>query len=161
MVNKSCYTPDVFSKINICLLILLLFFINNGCKSSQTISQGVTGKVLWFEGNLMPGPDKNRNPGRPIQRDIYFYAPTRASQCGKVNGVFYKDVRTKLIRKVTASEEGAFQVKLDPGTYSVFVADPNGLFASRFDENGIINPVKVLEGQVTSIVLRINYKAAY
>jgi hypothetical protein len=47
-------------------------------------------------------------------------------------------------------------VKLAPGTYSVFVQEPEGLFANLFQQNRI-NPVVVKSRQYTWISITIEY----
>jgi hypothetical protein len=56
---------------------------------------------------------------------------------------------------------GRFIVALEPGTYSVFVKEPDGLFANRFDQAGIINPVTIDRNELVNILIKVDYKAAY
>jgi len=128
---------------------------------SRTISEGITGRVLWFEGDLMPGIDKEPIEGIPVTREIYIYAPIHTNQAEIVDYVFYQNIQTPLIKKVTSDENGNFRAKLKPGSYSLFVKEPKGLFANRYDEYGYVNLIKVNEKEVTDIVIRIDYKAAY
>jgi hypothetical protein len=48
-----------------------------------------------------------------------------------------------LIRKIKTDKTGSFKANLDPGKYSIFVQEEDGLFANVFDGEGFINPVTV------------------
>lgn len=141
--------------------VLLLILVLSACTANRPIRQGIKGQVLWFEGDLMPGIDKKPVEGKPVIREIYFYAPTHTSQAREIEYVFYSDIKTNLIATTESDEEGRFSIRLEPGTYSVFVKEPRGLFANRYNEFGLINPVKVMPNEVSEIDLRIDYEAAY
>jgi len=128
---------------------------------SQGVSQGISGQVLWYEGDLMPGFDKEPAVGKPIQREIHIYGETKMEQADVQDGGFYSNIKTELIQKISSDEDGKFIVALEPGTYSVFVKEPKGLFASRFDQSGIINPVTITTNQLVSMLIKVDYKAAY
>jgi len=131
------------------------------CNLQRPVSQGIVGRVQWFEGNLMPGIGKEPVVGTPVKREIYIYQATRSSQTEMHNQVFYIDIETKLAKKLWTDENGNFRVRLEPGKYSVFTREPQGFFANRFSEGGYINPVEVREGEMTDILIRIDYMAAY
>ncbi len=128
---------------------------------SQGISQGMAGQVLWYEGDLMPGIDKEPAVGKPIKREIYVYNATKMEQADLLDGSLYSNIKTELIQKTISDEDGKFIVALEPGTYSVFVKEPQGLFASRFDQSGIINPVVIGDNELVRIIIRVDYQAAY
>ncbi len=128
---------------------------------SQGVSQGISGQVLWYEGDLMPGIDKEPAVGKPIQREIYIYRATKMEQAEVYDGGFYSNIKTELVQKTSSDEDGKFIVALEPGTYSVFVKEPKGLFANRFDQSGIINPVTIGQNELVNITIRVDYKAAY
>lgn len=128
---------------------------------SQGIAQGISGLVLWYEGDLMPGIDKEPVEGKPIQREIYIYWATTMEQAEVHEGTFYSDISTELVLTTSSDEDGKFIVALDPGTYSVFVKESQGLFANRFDQGGIINPVTISQNELVSLSIRVDYKAAY
>ena len=131
----------------------------------NTIKQGILGTVVVREGNLMPAPSRNGKPqsaqrGKPSNRELLIYELTNLSQV-KVNGTFYSEVQTKPVAKVTAGADGIFQVFLKPGRYSVFSQEPQGLFANRFDGDGNIFPVEVVEDRLTLVEFVIDYNASY
>lgn len=128
---------------------------------SQGISQGISGQVLWYEGDLMPGFGKEPAVGKPIQREIFIYRSTKMVQAEVLDGGFYSNIKTELVKKISSDEEGKFIVALEPGTYSVFVKEPQGLFARRFDQSGVINPVTITANELVSILIKVDYKAAY
>jgi hypothetical protein len=128
---------------------------------NQGVSQGISGLVLWYEGDLMPGIDKEPAVGKPIQREIFIYGATKMQQAEVLEGRFYSNIETELVQKTSSDEEGKFIVALEPGTYSVFVKEPQGLFASRFDQSGIINPVTITTNELVSMLIKVDYKAAY
>jgi hypothetical protein len=128
---------------------------------SQGVSQGVSGTVLWYEGDLMPGMDKKPVEGLPIQREIHIYELTNLNQAKIREDYFYYELETRLVQKVTSNEEGKFIVALDPGTYSLFVKEPKGLFANKFDQNGHLNPITIQPNELITLRIRVDYQAAY
>jgi hypothetical protein len=130
-------------------------------------SQGITGKIVWLEGNLMPAIGDTtmaqRMAGRPVQRTIYIYEPTVGDETEKTQdaGMFYSKIHTKLVKKVNTDGKGTFRIVLPPGKYSVFVLEEKGFFANIFDGEGYINPVIVEAGKFTEMVIKVNYMAFY
>ncbi|EMR04121.1 hypothetical protein [Cesiribacter andamanensis] len=141
----------------------------NSC-DSDTVKQGLSGQVIWVEGNQMPGiiddtaPSPSPSPERPqprgIEREVHIYALTKTSQA-QANGVFYSNLQTELVKTVRTNEEGNFTVALPQGSYSVFVQEEEGLFANLMDGEGNINPVTVSKDSLSTLTIEVNYKAAY
>ena len=153
---------------NLKILSLILFVPLSiiSCKTPQSmlsegVSQGITGQVIWYEGDLMPGIGKEPAEGKPIQREILIYEATSPHQAEVHEGQFYSGLKSKLVQKAISDEDGRFIVALEPGTYSVFVKEPDGLFANRFDQAGIINPVTINRNELVNILIKVDYKAAY
>lgn len=144
------------------LLSFLLILVFMSCKSGQAqkIEQGITGKVLWFEGNMMPGPNTKVNEGKPVEREIHIYEVV-AMDAAHREGDLYKEIPSKLVTTVKSDENGDFSVSLPVGRYSLFTKEEEGLFANSFDGEGNINPVTVKKGEVTEVKIDINYKAFY
>ncbi|MBX2843555.1 MAG: carboxypeptidase regulatory-like domain-containing protein [Flammeovirgaceae bacterium] len=164
-INKF---PVLASKV---IIIALLLFCFSGCKKSRLKSgsdsqvateqgQGISGKVLWFEGNLMPGPDKKIPGGKPIEKEILIYELTNRNQTD-FDGQFFSNIKTQLISQIKSDEKGQFKISLPIGNFSLFVKEKEGLFANSFDGNGNINPIGVKEGEFTLLTIKIDYKAAY
>jgi hypothetical protein len=123
-------------------------------------AQGITGKVIWVTGNQMPGPGVQRTAPEGIRRTIWIYEATRTEQAEQT-GAFFKNVSTRLIRKVKSRRNGTFRVKLPPGRYTLFVQEKNGLFANQWDGNGCIQCVAVVARNWTTCEIRVDYTAAY
>jgi hypothetical protein len=139
------------------LTFLLLLII---CSTVLSQQQGICGKVVWLEGNQMPGPGAKPTKPAGIVREVYIYEAVTTQQCTEENG-FYKNIKTPLVAKVKSRKDGSFKVKLKPGIYSVFVKEQEGLWANLFDGEGRINPITVSDKNWTTIVFEVNYKAAF
>lgn len=153
---------------NLKILSLLLFvpLLIISCRTPQSmfsdgVSQGISGQILWYEGDLMPGIGKEPAEGKPIQREILIYEATSPDLAKVHEGQFYSDLTSKLVQQANSDEDGKFIVALEPGTYSIFVKEPEGLFANRFDQAGIINPVTIKRNELVNILIKVDYKAAY
>lgn len=153
---------------NLKILSLLLFvpLLIISCRTPQSmfsdgVSQGISGQILWYEGDLMPGIGKEPAEGKPIQREILIYEATSPDLAEVHEGQFYSGLKSKLVQKAISDEDGRFIVALEPGTYSVFIKEPEGLFANRFDQAGIINPVTIKRNELVNILIKVDYKAAY
>jgi hypothetical protein len=104
--------------------------------------QGIKGKVFLDNANQLPSPDRKSDPEFGVQRDVLIYNVTTTSQA-KQNGTSFTDITTTLVMKLTTRADGSFKVKLEPGTYSVFVQQGDALYANLFDAQNRINPVTV------------------
>lgn len=145
------------------ILGLMFFsFTSMTCSSvkQNQAKQGIKGKVLWFEGNQMPGFDKTPDPGKGIAREIHIYEATQHND-GIADGAFYSRLNTRLIAIAKSDKSGKFEITLPVGEYSLLVKEEAGLFANIFDMSNRINPVKVEAGKFTEITISVNYKAAY
>jgi len=122
--------------------------------------QGIKGKVEWISGNQMPGPDRPATKPQGIKREIWIYQATRIDDA-TMDGVFFSNISTPLIRKVKSKKNGCFKVNLPAGEYSLFIQENQGLFANRFDGQNRINCVNVKPGEFSEISIRVDYEAAY
>lgn len=128
-----------------------------GCVS---IKQGIEGQVQWVSGNQMPGPDKKPAPTQGIEREIYIYELLSLDDVESKDG-FISRVNKPLIKIVQSNPEGNFLVHLDPGTYSILIKEPQGLFANRFDQQNHIHPITVKKHEMVKITVVVDYEAAY
>lgn len=141
--------------------ILIIPVALAACKRSAAQSgTGISGKVLWFEGNLMPGPDTDIPEGLPVEREVWIYEATPLSKTSNTPPLF-TNIESELVTKVKSDSTGNFQTSLPPGKYSLFTKEENGFFANRMDGENIINPVTVEAEKSSHIIIRIDYKAAY
>lgn len=122
--------------------------------------QGIKGKVEWISGNQMPGPDRPASKPTGIKREIWIYQATTLDHVS-MDGVFFSDIQTVLVKKVKSGKKGCFKAKLPSGDYSLFSREKNGLFANRFDGLNRINCITVKPGEFTEITIRVDYEAAY
>ncbi|MEQ9442815.1 MAG: N-acetylmuramoyl-L-alanine amidase [Cyclobacteriaceae bacterium] len=132
---------------------------------TNSIHQGITGQVRWYEGNLMPTIVKDTandqsHKGEAVQRTLQIYELTQQDQATEQSG-FFHDLQTKQVATVATDAEGRFQLALPPGQYSLLVEEEQGLFANRFDGEGHIAPITVQTDSVTRIDIKIDYKAVY
>ena len=140
------------------LFLILISFQSTDLAVCQR--HGIKGTVEWISGDQMPGPDKPESPVMGIQREIWIYEPVFYTNTN-VDGVFFFEIPTRLVKKVTSKSNGRFKVKLPPGEYSIFVMEEKGLFANSFDSQNRINCVKVTHGKMTEISIRVDYEAVY
>jgi hypothetical protein len=139
-------------------LIILLLTLSVQVLYAQ---QGIKGKIEWISGNQMPGPDKQLTATKPIVREIFIYEATSTKQAASESGIFFSNITTKLIKTVKSKKSGNFCVKLPPGTYSIFVKEPLGLYANSFDSSGYIQCVTVKPNEYTQVSILVNYEAVY
>lgn len=149
--------------------ILALTTLLTSCNKSmnaqdnKVVKQGIAGRLIWLEGNLMPSIEQegqNAPAGQPVQREVHIYEVTKTSQADQHEN-FYSNIQTNLVKVVMSEKNGFFKASLEPGQYSLFVKEPKGLFANLFDGYGHIMPVEVIEDEVTEVTIKINYMAAY
>ncbi len=120
---------------------------------------GISGKVIEVSGNQMPGVQNKPQP-KSIRREICIFELTKEAQATKQNN-FYKQVTTHSVAKTKSKEDGTFIIYLKPGKYSVFIKEKEGLFANAIDGEGYINPIVVEAQKITTVNIRVDYKAAY
>jgi len=140
------------------LSIVILFLSFSFSVNAQ--KQGISGKVFWLSANQMPGPGMNLTPQQGAPREILIYKVATLQDVTK-KGNFFSEIKTELVKKTYSDIEGSFKVKLAPGEYSVFVKEPQGLFANSFDKDNKINPIIVKSGKFSWITINIDYEAAY
>jgi len=109
----------------------------------------------------MPGTGKSLIPGSPVKRMVYVYELTNRKYASSERGIFYSELKTRLIKKTRSNSSGRFSTVLPVGKYSILVMEDGRLFSNILDGDGNINPVEVKEGMVSEIQININYKAAY
>jgi hypothetical protein len=125
-----------------------------------SIKQGIEGKLIWVEGNQMPGPDRKPAPAQGVVREVYIY-PLLSMSDVKIEGVFVSEVNQKPIIKIQSHQNGNFAVNLPPGEYSILIKEADGFFVNSFDSQNHLNPVLVKSRGVTRMEIIINYRASY
>lgn len=146
------------------LMLVLSFFFFTGCKwGSQfvpTISQGVWGRVEFWEGNFQPG-----EPGGKItyvKRTILFFEKTTLNSVvqDSCDPRFFLVVNSQLVGSTESNRDGYFQIHLPEGEYSVFVWEKDRYYANLTDGNYIF-PVRGEKDKLTEILIVIDYLAYY
>lgn len=137
------------------ILILLAFSF-----LSYAQKQGIRGQVFWLSGNQMPGPGKALSPQQGAIREIHIYNAASMKDNPSPNG-FFSSISSVFVTSVVSEKDGTFKVRLEPGRYSVFVKEQNGLFANLFDGEGCINCVIVKPKEFAWITITVDYEAAY
>jgi hypothetical protein len=145
-------------KISVVLSGILFLIVTASTLYGQR--QGIRGQVFWVSGNQMPGPGKSASPQLGIQREIYIHNVTTVEKENQV-GPFFNEVKSEFVTKVLSKPDGSFKVKLPPGEYSVFVKEPNGLFANLVEGDGKINPVSIPLKRFVWMTITIDYEAVY
>lgn len=151
-----------FSTAFLCSLIL---FIALSCKmrnhNESALPQGVFGRVIVSEGNMMPGPDKKQTHQKGFPATVLIYGVATAGQAVG-QGPLYTAVNRPLIAKIKTDSAGFFRCKLKPGSYSVFTLEKGKyLFASLSNEKGEIAPISIIANQFLEYNIEVNYKAVY
>lgn len=153
--------------------LILFALLLSGCEKDkglpeanqgqQTIQQGVSGTLLFREGNCMPIINPDECKEYPVKRKVYIFEAAKqndAVPAGSDPG-FYSSVNTGLVTIVESNSTGFFQVVLDPGHYSLFIKEENKLWANGFDGQGYFTPVTITENSVSERNIVIDYKAVY
>lgn len=130
---------------------------------SQTINQGITGRITEVTGNQMPTKDLQPGSRKGVLTTVYIYEPTNVSQVTPVNGspAEYTAIRTKQVASVTTDSTGQFTVALPTGAYSVFISYKNRFYANLFDSQNNIALFKVEENKLTTANLTISASARF
>ncbi len=131
--------------------------------NNVTITQGIWGRVRFWEGDFMPSIGGNSSGTiTPVEREVCVFEATRFdSVVGAGDGRFFKHIMTKFVARVQSNASGYYQVSLPPGKYSVFIVEGSLYYANGTDSAGHLVPGVVTAGAVTEVPVDINYKAAY
>ncbi|MCC5928151.1 MAG: carboxypeptidase regulatory-like domain-containing protein [Cyclobacteriaceae bacterium] len=122
--------------------------------------QGISGSIYWFQGNMMPGPDRPAVRGQGVVREIYIL-PLVKSQDLTGQGPLYAEIPFEPVAVVRSDESGKFFAILEPGIYSVFTREADGWYANLTDGQMRVHPVEVVQGTFTNVKIEINYMAFY
>ncbi|MGB3619497.1 MAG: carboxypeptidase regulatory-like domain-containing protein [Catalinimonas sp.] len=129
------------------------------------LQQGLRGVILYREGNLMPGPDMDADAaaGRPVVREVVVHPLTSYGDVTRDGDepTFFTAIATERIATLRSDSTGCFQVSLPVGSYSLFVREGDRYYANRFDGDGMIFPVRVVEDEVTAVEFSIDWDATY
>ena len=131
-------------------------------KNTSCTRSGLKGYVYLVKGNQMPSPDKLPSKPAGLETELYIHALTSLSDVTREGtSAFYNEVKTALITVAKTDADGAFSVKLPPGTYSLFVKKDGKYYSNMFDGNNNIFPVEVTTGKMTEVDFKADYDAVY
>ena len=125
-----------------------------------TINQGLWGDVWFWKGDFMP---VGFGTICQVKRTIYIYDLTHENDIVRTEPYtsFYSTISTHLVTTVESDSTGFFQIKLNPGSYSIFVMEDNSYYSNLFDGDGAIFPVNIQSGKVAEIRFDITYDATF
>ena len=150
----------MYKIISIVFVAALMFTSCAASRTSSSLDQGIRGKVVWVEGNQMPGPGRKTNVGAPVVRELLIYEVLKMNELERKGSLFVEPTEKPVII-VKSDESGNFEATLPVGVYSILTREEDGLFANSFDGDNNVMPVEVLEGEYTEVNITINYKAVY
>ena len=108
----------------------------------------------------MPGPDMPRTEPQPVQRTLIICKAVSMNELEGSAPMF--EIPSNLILKsVETDKSGSFRTGLQPGTYSIFTKEEGGYFANSFDGQNRVNVVEVRNGEVSDLLIKVDYKASY
>jgi hypothetical protein len=142
-------------------LCLASWLAGNGEQTLQPI-QGIEGHVFLIAGNQMPSPDHKPPAPQGVRTTIYIYALTSVNQIiHSGSSPFYSAVHSKFIDSVQSRSDGYFRVELSAGRYSLFTKKKELFYANTLDGQNHIAPATVRAGQLTQVVIKMDYDAIY
>ncbi|WP_271711618.1 carboxypeptidase regulatory-like domain-containing protein [Marinigracilibium pacificum] len=141
---------------------MTIFMISCASGKKQS-SQGVIGKVMWYEGNFMPTMGDNSQRDKPIgvERKIYVFKPIKTTSLEISNNTWAKDISEEPIKIIESDKSGNFKISLPEGKYTLLSKEEAGYYINSFDGDNIINPVEVRKNSWTEVEIRLDYKASY
>jgi|GEM_PF-6097043 len=144
-------------KITSVTVILLFIF---GCSPSEKLpNYGVDTSMQGIKGMVQLTDAEEETP-KGIQKEVYIFELANSTQAESV-GNLYKNIQSRLVRRVMTGLNGSFVIALPSGTYSVLVGHDGGYYADEKDNAGNINPIVVKNNQFTDIKVNINPKLTY
>ena len=129
----------------------------------SNISQGVKGRIEFYEGNFMPSSSDIPLNGEVsyVKRKIFIFEKTHMNDVIAEEGGFYTAIKSNLVDTTESDNKGYFAIQLPIGEYSIFVWEKDKYYANRSDGLGYIFPVNVEKEKITEITFIIDYLAVY
>lgn len=135
------------------------------------ITQGVYGRVLFWEGDFMPTYPEGGSGGEiyPVVRDVCIFEAVRYDDIewsfvemeSGCDAYVAAAVPSYLVRITRSNPNGYFGAELPPGRYSIFVREQAYYYANRVDGEGYVFPVEVGDGETVGVQFDITYMATY
>ena len=151
------------TRLIVTIVILLVVF--SACKISKSTQEStigtITGRVIFVAGNQMPNRYvKSSEQGKGMLCEIHIYELTNSSEAER-DGIFYKNLNTKLVDTIASNSEGIFETKLPEGKYTVLIKQDTRFYSPSYDKDNNLNPVVIVGNVETKVNLVINYNAYY
>lgn len=141
------------------ILISYLLMIIMGCAAH---TGKISGTVHRKAGNQMPSPDAPVNRGEPFQTWVCFFELSNLKKATATaeNGLF-SAIGTPLVKEIQTDRYGKFNVRLQPGTYSVLLKKDKLYYSNITDMNGNINPIRIDKGGTQNLKMFADWDATY
>ena len=101
-------------------------------RARPATTQGIRGTVFYLQGNFMPSPDGASGGSRkPVARKLLLFAPPLDAdimESGALDGPFVDLGKRVPAYTVRSGRDGRFRLRLEPGTYSLIVQEPDGRY---------------------------------
>lgn len=153
-------TTKMLCGILLVLGIVVLPF-SQQCYAQAKLKQGMTGEVIWKEGNHMPGIGTSSGITKKVSREIVIYPLVNQKDVQATDAPFFGRIKAKKVATVRSGKNGKYYIRLPQGKYSIFVLEKGKLYANQFDGDGNINPVEIKKNKLTTLDLILDYQAAY
>ena len=114
----------------------------------------VSGQILFWEGNFMPGSPTGTIT--PVQRTIFFFDLTNVG----INN-WHSYILSPFRGSANSDIYGYFSIRLPPGDYSVLVLERFRYYSHGWDGAGNISPLHLGSNQNINIQFNIIYLAVW
>ncbi|WP_425392146.1 hypothetical protein [Ekhidna sp.] len=129
--------------------LLLLLLISYSCAAQNTPDgKGLLkGFIGIYEGNCMPSPGTPPCEPKPHSTTIY------------ITSLSEKFENALIIDSVKSNELGEYKIKLDPGTYSLFLRDEERVICDviQCPDQCYCNPFEIVQDSTTVIDANIDH----
>jgi hypothetical protein len=166
--NRCQRQPGPF-RLSVMLLVLLLLL--PGCHSEipsegepsdqvVTIDQGIKGTIFFWSGDFQCCSPTGTIT--PVRREVHIYEPTNAQQVTRIGyNYFFSSIQSKFITMTTSNDSGWYQVRLEPGNYSIFIKEYSVLDGSLYYADFFPSTETVTAGSITQRDIDITFDAAF
>jgi len=159
------------SRIFYASLTCIYFLIITSCQTSKYAivdkpasvqsKSGIVGSIRELKGNRMPLQNKSKGQGRPLQTQVLIFEQLSASQLVGLIDQWCKQVNAIPVKTQWSDAVGNYQIRLDPGKYSILVAYDDGYFIPFFNQYNEIATVDIVKNQLLQLDINVNRKAIY
>lgn len=140
--NAAILSRTFSFALQLSLIGLLSFSFADTFQTTGTLK----GEVGLLEGNCMPSPNSPPCKPKAVEATIYVTQPSE------------KFDLSSLVDSVKSGKNGAFEMTLSPGNYSVFTKYESEVSCAVFQctPECICNPISIAQDSTTVLKLKIN-----